>query len=204
MRLQEKLKELGYLSSSVDGDYGAKTEKAVMEAQKAAGMWADGVATPEFQAWLFRQSSPAPSRKKIAITGNVYLWKRPSDSDEDDKICVAYKGTKLNWDGDQRSGTYKGSGVTWYYVQYPDIYWYEVRVDDVTGWISEIYCRDQGNGMLYMFGGKAQLRGSPSLDGKRLNAYVYEGDRISISGARRELKEGPSGWVPSKYAEVSG
>ena len=42
--LQKRLKELGYYSGSVDGDFGEGTEKAVKEFQKANGLSADGKA----------------------------------------------------------------------------------------------------------------------------------------------------------------
>ena len=51
--LQERLIELGYLSGKADGDYGAKTQTAVRNAQKDFGMDATGSATPEFQVRLF-------------------------------------------------------------------------------------------------------------------------------------------------------
>ena len=40
--VQRKLKELGYYTGSVDGDFGAETEKAVKAFQKANGLSADG------------------------------------------------------------------------------------------------------------------------------------------------------------------
>ena len=42
--LQQKLKNLGYLTGSVDGSFGEATEKAVKAFQKAVGLNADGVA----------------------------------------------------------------------------------------------------------------------------------------------------------------
>ena len=40
--VQKKLKELGYYTGSIDGDFGAETEKAVKAFQKANGLTADG------------------------------------------------------------------------------------------------------------------------------------------------------------------
>ena len=40
--VQRKLKELGYYNGSIDGDFGAETEKAVKAFQKANGLTADG------------------------------------------------------------------------------------------------------------------------------------------------------------------
>ena len=42
--LQTKLKELGFLTGSLDGVFGANTEKAVKAFQKSAGLAADGIA----------------------------------------------------------------------------------------------------------------------------------------------------------------
>ena len=42
--LQRRLKELGYYSGAIDGDFGVNTEKAVKEFQKANGLSADGKA----------------------------------------------------------------------------------------------------------------------------------------------------------------
>ena len=203
VRLQRQLQGLGYLSGAADGDFGPKTENAVKAAQRDAGLSQSGVATPEFQAWLFGQSAPA-ARGTVIATGDVYLWRRASDSDSGDKICVAYEGTRLGWDGEQRSGTYNGKSVTWYHVQYPDVTWYKVKVDGVTGWICDIYVAEQSDGTVRVFANAMQLRGSPSLDGRRLDAYVNKGERISVSDAERSVEKGPIGWVPSRYARVSG
>ena len=40
--VQRKLKELGYYNGSIDGDFGAETEKAVKEFQRCNGLTADG------------------------------------------------------------------------------------------------------------------------------------------------------------------
>ncbi|MBD0262578.1 MAG: peptidoglycan-binding protein [Tolypothrix sp. Co-bin9] len=44
VKLQERLKRLGFLDGSVDGDFGASTEAAVKAAQQRYGLEADGVA----------------------------------------------------------------------------------------------------------------------------------------------------------------
>ncbi len=43
-QLQQKLKDLGYYSGSVDGDFGNGTETALRDFQKANGLYADGIA----------------------------------------------------------------------------------------------------------------------------------------------------------------
>ena len=44
VKLQERLKRLGFLSGDADGDFGASTEAAVKAAQQRYGLEADGVA----------------------------------------------------------------------------------------------------------------------------------------------------------------
>lgn len=56
-KLQQRLKELGYFPSSVDGDYGEKTVAAVKDFQKANGLTADGVAGPSTQRKLYAFSA---------------------------------------------------------------------------------------------------------------------------------------------------
>ena len=56
-QLQTKLKEMGYLSGSVDGIYGAGTSKAVAAFQRANGLTADGVAGQATLARLYGASA---------------------------------------------------------------------------------------------------------------------------------------------------
>lgn len=59
--LQKRLIELGYLEadSSVDGDYGSRTKKAVMLFQNNHGMSVDGIAGAETQKLLFSDEAKA-------------------------------------------------------------------------------------------------------------------------------------------------
>lgn len=56
-KLQERLVELGYLSSEPDGNYGGKTEKAVRNAQNAFNMKATGKADEAFQTMLYSENA---------------------------------------------------------------------------------------------------------------------------------------------------
>ncbi len=51
-RIQQKLKQLGYYSGSVDGIYGSRTRAAVQAFQKNCGITADGVAGPTTLRYL--------------------------------------------------------------------------------------------------------------------------------------------------------
>ena len=60
-RLQQRLKELGYLSANatIDGIYGSQTRTAVREFQRAMGLTVDGVAGPRTQQLLFGTAASA-------------------------------------------------------------------------------------------------------------------------------------------------
>ncbi len=57
--LQNRLKELGYLSGSADGSFGGQTESAVKAFQRALGLTQSGVASSSLQEKLFSASAPA-------------------------------------------------------------------------------------------------------------------------------------------------
>ena len=57
-KLQNRLKELGYFTGTVDGDFGSSTEKSVKEFQKKAGLTADGVAGQATQKRLYASDAP--------------------------------------------------------------------------------------------------------------------------------------------------
>ena len=59
MKLQQRLKDLGYLKGNADGEYGKGTEKAVKAFQKRAGLKQDGVAGAAMQKALFAEDAPA-------------------------------------------------------------------------------------------------------------------------------------------------
>ena len=56
--LQGRLKELGYFTDTVDGNFGPKTETAVKRFEVALNLKATGVATPELQKSLFDPDAP--------------------------------------------------------------------------------------------------------------------------------------------------
>ena len=61
LRLQNRLIELGYLTVTADGKFGANTKSAVKLFQKALGLSQTGVATVSLQEKLFMSSAPAYS-----------------------------------------------------------------------------------------------------------------------------------------------
>ena len=61
-KLQQRLKDLGYFSGSVSGDFGADTEVALRAFQERNGLWVDGVAGEYTQRMLY--SNDALSARK--------------------------------------------------------------------------------------------------------------------------------------------
>lgn len=61
-KLQQRLKDLGYFSGAVNGNFGSDTETAVIAFQERNGQWADGVAGPDTQIALY--SSDALAARK--------------------------------------------------------------------------------------------------------------------------------------------
>ncbi len=61
-QLQQRLKELGYFTANVGGNYLTETTKAVKSFQDALGLETTGVATASLQRKLFASSAPANTR----------------------------------------------------------------------------------------------------------------------------------------------
>ena len=84
VELQKRLKELGFYSKSLDGDYGNGTKTAVQAFQEYNGLEADGIATPELQAFLFSndaQGVPVPEMEISAMNLKKrydYYFARPT------------------------------------------------------------------------------------------------------------------------------
>lgn len=73
IKLQKRLIELHYLGGKADGDYGAKTVKAVKIFQKRSGMDVTGVADADTQNKIFSETAPEPgivSALSTAVFGN--------------------------------------------------------------------------------------------------------------------------------------
>ena len=58
-KVQNRLKELGYFTGTVDGKYQSQTVTAVKKFQKAIGVTADGIASVKLQEKLFSASAPS-------------------------------------------------------------------------------------------------------------------------------------------------
>lgn len=74
-KLQQRLKDLGFYSGKVDGDFGAGTEQAVKAFQRASGLKADGQAGERTLAAL-----NAPNAVRITATPRVTATPRPTNT----------------------------------------------------------------------------------------------------------------------------
>ena len=72
-QLQAALKNLGYYSGTVDGNFGSGTERAVTAFQRASGLTADGKAGVQTQAKLYNQSgsSSGNNSENTGSSGSV-------------------------------------------------------------------------------------------------------------------------------------
>lgn len=67
-RMQERLRELGFLSGSADGNFGAQTYSAVLAFQKANGLTRDGDAGPATLTVLFESPYVVPNLAVLTPT----------------------------------------------------------------------------------------------------------------------------------------
>ena len=74
-RLQQRLKDLGYLDGKVDGQYGGGTKRAVIAFQRMHGLTTDGVAGQETQEKLYAEDAkPAPDGSPVnVLEGDIPL-----------------------------------------------------------------------------------------------------------------------------------
>ena len=73
-RLQQRLKDLGYLSSKVDGQFGGGTKRAVISFQRRNGLKTDGVAGETTLAKLYAEdavAAPENSEPVDVLAGDV-------------------------------------------------------------------------------------------------------------------------------------
>ena len=73
-RLQQRLKDLGYLSGKVDGQFGGGTKRAVISFQRRNGLKTDGVAGETTLAKLYAEdavAAPASSEPVDVLAGDV-------------------------------------------------------------------------------------------------------------------------------------
>ena len=72
--LQEKLNSLGYNSGTADGIFGAKTEAAVKQFQKANGLTADGIVGKKTLAALDGTKAPTVTKELTDAEKIDALW----------------------------------------------------------------------------------------------------------------------------------
>ena len=71
LKLQRRLRELGYMTANATGTFGTATKSALVDFQKAAGLTADGVAGNATQVALYAANAPAKGANTISGTLKV-------------------------------------------------------------------------------------------------------------------------------------
>ena len=71
LKLQRRLRELGYMTANATGTFGTATKSALVDFQKAAGLTADGVAGNVSQVALYAANAPAKGANAISSTLKV-------------------------------------------------------------------------------------------------------------------------------------
>ena len=102
-RLQQRLKDLGYLSGKVDGAFGGGTKRAVIAFQRRNGLTADGEAGEATLAKLYAEDAlPAPAEEKTDVLAGAVPMLVNKDHTVDEFFAPAdlvklkdYLGTNL-------------------------------------------------------------------------------------------------------------
>lgn len=71
-KLQTRLKELGFYSIGVDGDFGSGTENAIKDFEAYNDLPVAGIATPELQEFLFSDKALAVKIPDVEVTKVIY------------------------------------------------------------------------------------------------------------------------------------
>lgn len=114
--LQKRLKELGYLSGSADGDFGTNTETAVKAFQARAGLTADGVVGARTKEKLYSNAAPTAPRATATPTHTPKPTATPNTSRY---LEIGYSGSDvrqlqqrlitLGWLGGEADAYYGGA-----------------------------------------------------------------------------------------------
>lgn len=120
-KLQTRLRELGYFSGELGGNYLKLTEAAVEAYQQANGWPVNGVASAELQEEIFREDNPSSANASVAIDTNSFLNLRASADSASQATARLRNGARL-------------------YVISEEGSWYKVRTSDgLTGYVKASY-----------------------------------------------------------------
>lgn len=204
MELQKRLKELGFYSIAVDGDYGKGTMNAIIAFEEYNGLEATGIATSELQAFLFSNEAKGVPIPDVEITAlNLrqsydYYFARPTFINHTDQTI----------DGIQyRLKVYNASGqrITYQVLTEEDVCRYE-RSDDYNLELS----MGEVNGMKIKPDAKYSVEKKNEIDfynfDQNLLSIVYMAvtGYHTVDGANIEIPENEQVWYGSNGAVETG
>ena len=97
-RLQERLKELGYLSGNIDGVFGYQTRNAVLLFQRYNGLSPDGVAGRATQTRLFEDEQVVPNPETVTPSPV------PTATPDPDGLIPVSADERASWDPLRKAG----------------------------------------------------------------------------------------------------
>lgn len=146
-KLQTRLKELGYFTGTPLGNYKTLTVSAVKAYQKAMGLEADGVATPELQKMIFAQTqetvqptqTPAPEQEPE---------QKPAEGETSAKVQLSSSSSTLNVR--KEPSTSAGIAGTLRHGAQVEVLavsgdWRKIKSGSLTGYVMAKYLKFDGN-----------------------------------------------------------
>ena len=106
-RLKERMYELGYFNNRTDNNnYTETTAEYVKEFQRANGLAADGIATPEMQALFFSKYAipkPTPSSRPSPTPSSTPMLSKPANL----KASISGTTVTLTWTPNKNATEYR-------------------------------------------------------------------------------------------------
>jgi len=107
-KLQKRLKELGYFSGQIAGNYLKLTRAAVEAYQQANGWTVDGIATPQLQKEIFEAATGNLANATVKVGADSYLYLRKKPDADSSVVARMKNGTRIY---------VTGSSGDWYQLQ---------------------------------------------------------------------------------------
>lgn len=190
-KLQQRLKDLGYLTDSADGNFGTNTETAVKRFQQAIGLTQTGVASSYMQERLFASDAPRYSGGSTATrtpspTTATSTSKPTATASSSSSLSYGDSGTAvLALQNRLKSLGYLTGSVDGIYgaqtreavMKFEQAYG-RTQTGVATQAMQEVLYSDNARTYQQAFGSKATPTPTPSSTGYTLLSYGSKGDAV--------------------------